>query len=121
MARNRSAGGTAPAGRVAELLTVAKYWRRWKDPRLVVLVLNNRDLNLVTWEQRVLEGDPRFAASQDIPDFPYARYAEMIGLRGVRVDDPDRVGDAWDDFSVRIALPCSRRSSIAKFRRSRLT
>ncbi len=82
---------------MAELLTIAKYWRQWKDPRLVVLVLNNRDLNLVTWEQRVLEGDPRFAPSQDIPDFPYARYAEMIGLRGVRVDDPDRVGEAWDD------------------------
>jgi pyruvate dehydrogenase (quinone) len=81
----------------AELLTVAKHWRRWDDPRLVVLVLNNGDLNLVTWEQRVLEGDPRFAASQDIPDFPYARYAEMIGLRGVRVDDPDRIGEAWDD------------------------
>jgi pyruvate dehydrogenase (quinone) len=82
---------------LAELITVAKYWRRWSDPRLVVLVLNNRDLNMVTWEQRALEGDPKFEASQDIPDFPYARFAEMIGLEGVRVDSPDEIGAAWDE------------------------
>ena len=82
---------------LAELITVAKYWRRWSDPRLVVLVLNNRDLNLVTWEQRVSQGDPRYEVSQSIPDFPYAQYAEMIGLRGVRVDDPALVGDVWDE------------------------
>ncbi|MDP9243959.1 MAG: thiamine pyrophosphate-requiring protein [Chloroflexota bacterium] len=82
---------------LAELITVAKYWRRWSNPRLVVLVLNNRDLNMVTWEQRVLQGDPMYPATQSIPDFPYARYAEMIGLHGVRVDDPERVGEAWDE------------------------
>jgi pyruvate dehydrogenase (quinone) len=82
---------------LAELITVAKYRERWSDPRLVVLVLNNRDLNQVTWEQRALEGDPRYPATQDIPDFPYARYAEMIGLKGVRVDAPDEVGAAWDE------------------------
>jgi pyruvate dehydrogenase (quinone) len=81
----------------AELLTIAKYWRRWSDPRLVVLVLNNRDLNQVTWEQRAMQGDPKLDASQEIPDFPYARYAELIGLRGVRVDDPEQVGAAWDE------------------------
>jgi pyruvate dehydrogenase (quinone) len=80
-----------------ELITVAKYWERWSDPRLIVLVLNNRDLNLVTWEQRVLAGDPKFDASQSLPDFPYARYAELVGLRGVRVDSPDQVGAAWDE------------------------
>jgi pyruvate dehydrogenase (quinone) len=80
-----------------ELITVAKYWERWSDPRLVVLVLNNRDLNLVTWEQRALEGDPRFAASQDLPDFPYARYAELLGLEGIRVESPDDLGAAWDE------------------------
>jgi pyruvate dehydrogenase (quinone) len=79
-----------------ELITVAKYWQRWSDPRLVVLVLNNRDLNQVTWEQRALEGDPKFDASQELPDFPYARFAELLGLRGIRVDAPDRVADAWD-------------------------
>ena len=81
---------------LAELITVAKYWRRWSDPRLVVLVLNNRDLNQVTWEQRALEGDPKFAGSQEIPDFPYARYAELIGLNGIRVDSPGQVADAWE-------------------------
>jgi pyruvate dehydrogenase (quinone) len=80
-----------------ELLTIAKYWRRWRDPRLVVVVLNNRDLNMVTWEQRALQGDPKFPASQEIPDFPYARFAELVGLRGVRVDGPTYVGKAWDD------------------------
>jgi pyruvate dehydrogenase (quinone) len=81
----------------AELVTIAKYWERWHDPRLIVLVLNNRDLNQVTWEQRAMSGDPKFVGSQSLPDFPYASYAEMIGLRGIRVDDPDRVGSAWDD------------------------
>jgi pyruvate dehydrogenase (quinone) len=80
-----------------ELITIAKYRDRWSDQRLVILVLNNRDLNQVTWEQRVLEGDPRFAGTQDIPDFPWARYAELVGLGGVRVDSPERVGDAWDE------------------------
>jgi pyruvate dehydrogenase (quinone) len=82
---------------LAELITISKYWQRWSDPRLVVLVLNNRDLNQVTWEQRAMEGDPRYEVSQSIPDFPYARYAELIGLGGIRVDDPDRVGAAWDE------------------------
>ena len=78
------------------LITIAKYWKEWSDPRLVVLVLNNRDLNQVTWEQRALAGDPKFAATQEIPDFPYARYAESLGLMGVRVDHPDQVGEAID-------------------------
>jgi pyruvate dehydrogenase (quinone) len=78
------------------LITIAKYWKEWTDPRLVVLVLNNRDLNQVTWEQRALAGDPRFAGSQSIPDFPYARYADELGLQGIRVDTPEAIGDAWD-------------------------
>lgn len=79
------------------LLTVAQHWRRWADPRLVTLVLNNRELAYVTWEQRVMEGDPKFPASQDIPDFPYAGYAELLGLRAIRVDQPEMVGRAWDE------------------------
>ncbi|MBA4142455.1 MAG: thiamine pyrophosphate-requiring protein [Nitrosospira sp.] len=80
-----------------ELITICKYWKRWSNPRLVVMVLNNRDLNQVTWEQRALEGDPKFEASQDLPDFPYARYAELIGLRGIFVDQPEELGNAWDN------------------------
>jgi pyruvate dehydrogenase (quinone) len=87
----------------AELLTIAKYYEAWSDPRLVVLVLNNGDLNQVTWEMRALEGDPKYAASQDLPKFEYAKYAELIGLRGIRVDRPEDVGPAWDD-----ALSASR-------------
>ena len=78
------------------LITIAKYWEEWSNPRLVVLVLNNRDLNQVTWEQRALAGDPKFAASQEVPDFPYARFAESLGLMGVRVDRPEQIGEAWD-------------------------
>jgi pyruvate dehydrogenase (quinone) len=81
---------------LAELVTVAKYWKRWSDPRLVVCVLNNRDLNMVTWEQRVMEGNPKFDASQEIPDLPYARFAEMIGLQGIRVEAPGEIASAWD-------------------------
>jgi pyruvate dehydrogenase (quinone) len=80
----------------AELLTIAKYWERWTDPRLIILVLNNRDLNQVTWEMRIESGDPKFDASQQLPDFPYARYAESIGLKGIRVDRPEEVGAAWE-------------------------
>src|SRR5216110_3176811 len=89
--------GAMQMGGINELITVAKYWKEWEDPRLIVLVLNNRDLNLVTWEQRALEGDPKYQASQVLPDFPYARYAELLGLKGIRVDDPDAIGAAWDE------------------------
>jgi pyruvate dehydrogenase (quinone) len=80
-----------------ELITVAKYWERWSDPRFVVMVLHNDDLNQVTWEQRAMEGDPKYEASQVLPDFPYARYAELLGFLGIRVDAPDEVGPAWDE------------------------
>lgn len=79
-----------------ELITVAHRWPDWRDPRFVVLVLNNGDLAEVSWEQREMEGDPRFPTSQQVPPFPYARYAELLGLRGIRVDAPGDVGAAWD-------------------------
>ncbi len=79
-----------------ELITIAKYRDRWSDQRLIVLVLNNRDLNQVTWEQRAMQGNPKFGGSQELPDFPYTRYAELIGLEGIRVDAPDQIGPAWD-------------------------
>ena len=78
------------------LITIAKYWKRWQDPRLVILVLHNDDLAQVSWEQRVMTGDPKFSGSQDVPDFPYAEYARLLGLKGIRVDDPEKIGDAWD-------------------------
>ena len=81
---------------ISGLVTAAKYWKRWSNPTLVFMVLNNGDLNQVTWEQRAMEGDPKFSGSQDVPDFPYARYAEMLGLRGIRVERPADVGPAWE-------------------------
>ena len=82
---------------MAELVTIAKYWRGWHDPRLVVMVLNNRDLAYVTWEERVQAGDPKWEASQALPDVPYAEFAKLIGLHGIRVDEAERVGPAWDE------------------------
>ena len=80
---------------MAELITAAKYWDQWSDPRLIVAVLNNQDLNQVTWEMRAMEGAPQFVPSQSIPDVHYADFARMIGLGGVRVEKPDQVEAAW--------------------------
>ena len=82
---------------INELITIAKYWEQWADPRLVVLVLNNGDLNQVTWEMRAMADIPKFEASQDLPPFSYARYAESLGLGGIRVERPEQVGPAWDE------------------------
>ena len=77
------------------LITIAKNWKRWSTPNLVILVLNNGDLNQVTWEQRVMNGDAKFSASQDVPGFAYAEYAEMLGLQGIELDDPEQIAGAW--------------------------
>ncbi|MCB0963363.1 MAG: thiamine pyrophosphate-requiring protein, partial [Acidimicrobiales bacterium] len=82
---------------INELITIAKYWREWADPRLVVLVLHNNDLNQVTWEQRAMAGDPKFEVSQTLPDFPYADYATSLGLGGRFIDRPGDVGAGWDE------------------------
>ncbi|MGH8259182.1 MAG: thiamine pyrophosphate-requiring protein, partial [Steroidobacteraceae bacterium] len=79
-----------------ELITIAKYWRRWSDPRLIVMVLNNCDLNQVTWEERVLAGDPKFEASQDLPDVRFSAFAELLGLTGIFVETPEQIAPAWD-------------------------
>jgi len=88
--------GAMQMNNMAELLTVAKYWRGWSDPRWICIVLNNQDLNEVTWEQRVMEGMPKFEETQNLPDFPYHRFAELAGLRGILLDDPAKVGEALD-------------------------
>jgi pyruvate dehydrogenase (quinone) len=89
--------GAMQMNNMAELITVAKYWRQWADPRWIVCVFNNEDLNQVTWEQRVMEGDPKFNASQNLPNVPYHRFAELIGLKGIYVDRPEAMGAAWDE------------------------
>ena len=89
--------GAMQMNNMAELITVAKYMDRWPDRRLVTCVFNNQDLNEVTWEQRVMNGDPRFDASQDIPDVRYSKFAELIGLKGIYVEDPKDLGAAWDE------------------------
>ncbi len=79
------------------MITISKYWRQWSNPRLIVMVLNNRDLNQVTWEERVQLGEGKTESTQSIPDFPYHKYAELVGLKGIFVDDPEKLGAAWDE------------------------
>ncbi|EFF94323.1 pyruvate dehydrogenase [Streptomyces sp. e14] len=81
---------------MAELITIHKYWREWQDPRLIVAVLNNQDLNQVTWEMRAMAGAPQFEESQSIPDVAYADFARSLGLNGIRVEKPDEVQSAWE-------------------------
>ncbi len=78
------------------LITIAKYWRQWSDPRCVIAVLNNGDLNQVTWELRAMAGSPKVEKTQDVPHFPYADFAEGLGLGAARVDRPDAVAPAWE-------------------------
>ena len=84
----------------AELITVKQYWERWSNPCFVVMVLANHDLNQVTWEQRALAGDPKFAPAQDVEDFPYAEYARMLGFKGIRVERPEHIAAAWEEAFV---------------------
>jgi pyruvate dehydrogenase (quinone) len=90
-----------------EMITVKKYWEEyWQEtPTLVFCVFNNQDLNQVTWEQRVLAGDPRNPATQQIPDVPYAKWAELLGLKGIHCDDPDSMADAWRE-ALSADRPC---------------
>jgi pyruvate dehydrogenase (quinone) len=81
---------------INEVITIANTWKRWRDPRLIIMVLANRDLNQVTWEQRVFAGDPKYEVSQTVPPFEFARYAEMLGLTGIRIDKPEQIGPAWE-------------------------
>ena len=88
--------GAMQMNNMAELITVSKYWKTWLNKTFVCCVWNNEDLNQVTWEQRVMEGDPKFEATQTLPNVPYHKFAELIGLEGIYVDDPEKVGAAWD-------------------------
>lgn len=89
--------GAMQMSNLAELITVAKYWQEWQNPHWICCVFNNEDLNQVTWEQRVMQGDPKFEASQNIPNVPYHRFAESIGLKGIYVDREDAVAAAWEE------------------------
>ncbi|WP_217239097.1 thiamine pyrophosphate-requiring protein [Streptomyces sp. AC555_RSS877] len=80
---------------LAEMITAAKYRDLWEDPRLVVAVWNNHDLNQVTWEMRAMEGAPSFLPSQQLPDVQYASFARSLGLTGIRVEKPEDVEAGW--------------------------
>ncbi|QNE04107.1 thiamine pyrophosphate-requiring protein [Croceicoccus marinus] len=97
--------GAMQMNNMAELITVSKYWQKWSNPTFVVCVLNNCDLNQVTWEQRVMEGNPKSEMTQDLPDVPYHQFARMIGLDGIYVDDPDQLGAAWEQ-ALALGRPC---------------
>ncbi|HEX4792121.1 MAG TPA: thiamine pyrophosphate-requiring protein, partial [Actinospica sp.] len=81
---------------MAELITIKHYWQEWSDPRLIIAVLHNDDLNQVTWEMRAMSGAPKFAESQTLPNVDYAGFAASLGLRAVFIDSPDQIGPAWE-------------------------
>ena len=81
---------------LAELLTISRYWKTWSDPRAIVAVLHNGDLNQVTWELRAMGGAPKFVESQALPDMSYADFAAGLGFEAITVTDPDQLGSAWD-------------------------
>jgi len=85
---------------MAELITIKRYWSQWSDPRLIVAVLHNGDLNQVTWELRAMEGAPKFVASQSLPDVDFAAFARSLGLYGVTIDRPEDLGPAWEKALV---------------------
>ena len=89
--------GAMQMNNMAELITVAKYWGQWQSPKWICAVFNNEDLNQVTWEQRVMEGDPKFEASQNIPDVPYHLFAISLGLKGIFVEREEDVASAWEE------------------------
>ena len=90
---------------LAELITIKHYWPEWSDPRLVVAVLHNNDLNQVTWELRAMGGSPQFQPSQQLPDFDYAGYARSLDLQGITVSDADDIPGAWDE-AMAARRPC---------------
>ena len=79
------------------MITISKYWKEWSNPHLIVMVLNNQDLNQMTWEERGQFGVGKTESTQSIPDFAYHTYAELLGLKGIVVRDPEKVGAAWDE------------------------
>ncbi len=81
---------------INELITIAKYYKQWKTPNLIILVINNQDLNMVSWEQRAMAGTPKFEESQNIPDFQYAKFSQMIGLEGIRISNESEIEEAWN-------------------------
>lgn len=86
------------------LINIARFYREWADPRLIVLVLNNRDLNQVTWEQRVMSGDPKFTESQEVPAFNYANYGKLLGLDGIEVTHPGEIVPAFK-YAMQASCP----------------
>jgi pyruvate dehydrogenase (quinone) len=92
-----SGDGAMQMNGMAELITVKKYWHEWEDPRLIVAILHNNDLNQVTWEMRAMAAAPKFAESQNLPDVDFAAFAAGLGLNAMAIKDPDELADAWRD------------------------
>ncbi|GAC1399530.1 MAG: hypothetical protein NVSMB60_11870 [Mycobacterium sp.] len=89
------ADGAMQTNGINELITISKYWRQWSDPRLIIAVLHNNDLNQVTWEMRAMENSPKFEASQNLPGVDFAGFARSLDLHGENIDTAGALGDAW--------------------------
>lgn len=90
-----SGDGAMQMNGMAELITIKRYWNEWKDPRLIIAILHNNDLNQVTWEMRAMAGAPKFAESQNLPDIDFAAFAASLGLNAMTIKDPEELSDAW--------------------------
>jgi pyruvate dehydrogenase (quinone) len=88
--------GSMQMNGLAELITIKRYWPQWADPRLVIAVLHNNDLNQVTWEMRAMQGSPKFTESQTLPEVSYAAFARELGLDALAVDKPNDIAPAWE-------------------------
>ena len=97
--------GAMQMNNMAELITAAKYHHKWPNQTFVVCVLNNQDLNQVTWEQRVMNGNPKADITQKLPDVPYHKFAQLIGFEGILVDDPEQLAAAWER-ALSVHTPC---------------
>lgn len=52
-----------------------------------------------------MEGNPKAEMTQRVPDVPYHKFAELIGLKGIFVDDPERLSPAWEE-ALSAGRPC---------------
>jgi pyruvate dehydrogenase (quinone) len=75
---------------LAELATCARHGLPVK-----VIVINNRSLGQIRWEQMMFLGNPEFGCALAPVDF--AQVARAMGVHGIRIDDPQACGAALDE------------------------
>ncbi len=75
---------------MAEMSTAVKY----KLP-IKVIVIKNNTLGQIKWEQMVFLGNPEFGV--DLLPIDHVKFAESVGARGVRIEDPSRCREQLEE------------------------